>query len=186
SQHAEVLAVLLVDSLDVFGDHQLDSGAQLGVGRLLAAGTFAATLAADGSNEAAFFHVASLDWKFIAAFQSGVGKLAEGLVEEKTDVGGSDFVGGDIVAQFGIVLWILCVPRKVFAGELALDELGVFGEEQNTALELNRIRPLFYVPVEQSVHKTNSHSRSRSYFTPLKIVFANARANPLAFGPTAR
>ncbi len=36
-QHAEVLAILLVDALDVFCDHQLDAGRHLGVGRLFAA-----------------------------------------------------------------------------------------------------------------------------------------------------
>ncbi len=35
-QHAEVLAVLAIDALDAFGDHELDAGAHLGVGRLLA------------------------------------------------------------------------------------------------------------------------------------------------------
>src|SRR5260221_5882426 len=35
-QHAEVLAVLTIDALDAFGDHELDAGAHLGVGRLLA------------------------------------------------------------------------------------------------------------------------------------------------------
>ena len=48
-QHAEVLAILLVDALDVFRDHQLDARRHLGVGRLLAARSFAAPLAADRS-----------------------------------------------------------------------------------------------------------------------------------------
>ena len=71
-QHAQVLAVLLVDTLDVFGDHQLDAGAHLGIRRLLAAGTFAAPLAADRRDESAFLYVAALDRHFIAALQAGV------------------------------------------------------------------------------------------------------------------
>ena len=50
-QHAEVLAVLLVDALDVLGDHQLDAGRHLGIRRLLAAGAFAAPLAADAATK---------------------------------------------------------------------------------------------------------------------------------------
>ncbi len=36
-QQAQVLAILLVDALDIFGDHDLNAGAHLCVGRLLAA-----------------------------------------------------------------------------------------------------------------------------------------------------
>ena len=54
-QHAQVLAVLLVDALDVFGDHQLDAGRHLGVRRLLAAGSLAAALAADCGDKSAAF-----------------------------------------------------------------------------------------------------------------------------------
>ncbi len=86
SQHAEVLAVLLVNALNVFGDHQLDAGRHLGIRRLLAAGTFAAALATDGSYESAFLYVAALDRRFVAALQAGVGELAQGFVEEEADV----------------------------------------------------------------------------------------------------
>src|SRR5207244_12926573 len=51
SEHSKVLAVLLVDALDIFRDHQLDAGRHLGIGRLLAAGAFAAPLAAHRSEE---------------------------------------------------------------------------------------------------------------------------------------
>ncbi len=61
-QHAEVLAVLLVDALDVLGDHQLDAGRHLGIRRLLAAGTFAAALAADSGHKAARLDGATRDW----------------------------------------------------------------------------------------------------------------------------
>src|SRR5581483_2947582 len=64
-QHTQVLAVLLVDALDVLGDHQLDAGGALGVGRLLAAGALAAALAADRADEAAALHVAALDGELI-------------------------------------------------------------------------------------------------------------------------
>ena len=60
-QQAEVLAVLLVDALDIFGDHQLDAGAHLRIGRLLAAGTFAAPFAADCSDEASALYIAAAD-----------------------------------------------------------------------------------------------------------------------------
>src|SRR3954466_1142646 len=61
SKHAQVLTVLLVNALDIFGDHELDSRRQLCIWRLLAAGALAATLAADSSDEAAFLHVGALD-----------------------------------------------------------------------------------------------------------------------------
>src|SRR5581483_9003829 len=91
-QHTQVLAVLLVDALDVLGDHQLDAGGALGVGRLLAAGALAAALAADRADEAAALHIAALDGELIARLQAGVGELAQGLVEEEADVGGGDLV----------------------------------------------------------------------------------------------
>ena len=61
SQQAQVLAVLFVNAFNILGDHQLDSGAHLRVGRLLAARAFAPPLAADGAHEAAFFYVAASD-----------------------------------------------------------------------------------------------------------------------------
>src|SRR5581483_11751757 len=135
SENAEVLAVLLVDALDVFRDDELDAGGALGVRRLLTAGTFAATLAADGGDEPALLHVSALDGEFGAALQAGVGELAQGFVEEEADVRGRDLVGGDVVAQLGIGGRIFRVPGEVLAGQLAADERGIFGEEQDAALE---------------------------------------------------
>ncbi len=128
-QHPQVLAILLVNALDVFGDHDFDPGAKLRIGRLLAARPLATPLAADCRHKAAALHVATLDRHFVATFQAGVWKFAQRFVEEKADVRRSDFVSGDILAQFGIVLRILGVPGKVFASQLPLDQFRIFGEK---------------------------------------------------------
>src|SRR5262249_44250923 len=148
-ENAQVLAVLLVNALDVFSDHQLDAGAQLGIGRLLAAGTFAPALAADGGNKPAFLDVATLDGDFIAAFQAGVRKLAQRFVKEKADVSRGDLVGGDVVTQLGIVSGILGVPRQVFSRELPPNQLRVFGQKEYASLELDLIRPFLDATIEK-------------------------------------
>ena len=76
SEHPQVLAVLLVDALDVFRDHQLDASRHLGIGRLFAAGAFAAPLAAYRGDKTALLHFAALDGQLRAALQPGVRKLA--------------------------------------------------------------------------------------------------------------
>ncbi len=141
-QHAQVLAVLLVDALDVLGDHELDAGGALGVGRLLAARSFAAPLAAHRAHEPAALDVAALDGQLVAALQAGVGKLAQGLVEVEADVRRGDLVGGNVVAQLGIVLRVGGVPGQVFARQLPLDQLGIFGEKKNAPLQAHAVRTL--------------------------------------------
>ena len=85
-QHAEVLAILFVDALDVFGDDALNARRHLRVWRLLAAGSFAAPLPADARDESAALHVTAPDRRLVAALQAGVGELAQRLVEEEADV----------------------------------------------------------------------------------------------------
>ncbi len=150
-EHAEVLAVLLVNALDVFRDDELDAGIHLRIGRRLAARTFAAPLAAHRRHESAAFHVHALDGCLVAALQSGVGELAQGLIEEEADVRRGDLVGRDVVAQLGIALRVSGVPGKVFAGELALDELRVFGEEKDPPLQLHSVRALGNRAVQQRI-----------------------------------
>ena len=111
-EHAQVLAILLVDALNVFRNHQLDAGTKLGIGRLLTAGTFAATLPAHRRHKAALLHVTALDGRFIAALQAGVWELAQRFVEEEADVRRRDLVGGDVITQFGIILRILSCPTE--------------------------------------------------------------------------
>ncbi len=138
-KQSEVLAILLVDALDIFGDDHANAGTHFGVGRLLAAGTFAAALAADGGYESAFLDVRAADGKHVAAFQAKIGDLAQSFVEVEAVVGGSDFVGGNVIAQLGIVGWILGVPGQIFAGKLAFNELGVLGQEKNAAGEADSV-----------------------------------------------
>ena len=107
------MTILLVDTFDILSDHNLDAGTPLSIRRLLPARPLPSPLAAHSRHESALFYVAALDGNFAPAFQSSVGKLAQRLIEEKTDVRGSDFVGGDVVAQLGIVLRILSVPRQI-------------------------------------------------------------------------
>jgi hypothetical protein len=52
-------------------------------------------------------------------------------------VRGGDLVGRDVVAQLGIVGRIFIVPGQVFAGQLALDQFRVFGEEEDAPLQAN-------------------------------------------------
>src|SRR5581483_8227709 len=60
-EHAQVLAILLVNALDIFRDHQLKAGASLRVWRLLPAGALPAPLPAHRGHEAALFYVAAFD-----------------------------------------------------------------------------------------------------------------------------
>src|ERR1039457_5263260 len=59
SQQPEVLAVLLVDALNILRNCDLNPGAHLRVRRLLATRALAATLAAHRANETAFLHIAA-------------------------------------------------------------------------------------------------------------------------------
>ena len=132
SQHAQVLAILLVNPFNILSDHNLDAGAKFGVRRLLAARSFATPLPADRRHEATALYCAALDGHFIATLETGVGKFSQCFVEEKTDVRRGDFIGRNVIAQFRIVLRILRVPREVFARQLSLEQLRIFGEKQNS------------------------------------------------------
>src|SRR5271157_1479736 len=150
-QHAEVLAILLVNAFDVLGDHQLDARRHFGIRRLLPAGALAAPLAADRAHEAAALHIAALDRRLVAALQAGIGKFAQRFIEEEADVRWRDFVGGDVIAQLGIALRMPGVPGKVLSGKLAFDEFGVFGQEQNAPLEMGRVGALLNSAVQQRI-----------------------------------
>src|SRR5437588_4832513 len=117
-KHAQVLAILLVDALDIFGNHQLDARAQFGIRRLLTARSFAPALAAYRSDKTAFLDIAALDRHFIAAFESAVRELTQGLIEKEADVRRSELIGTDAVAQLGILLRISGVPCQGFPGNL--------------------------------------------------------------------
>src|SRR6266404_4590392 len=142
SEHAQVLAILLVNTLNILGNDDLYAGAQLGIRRLLAARSLAAPLPADGSNKTTPFHVSTLNGNFIATFQAGVRKLAQGFVEEKTNVSWGNFVGRNIIAQLGIVPGIAVVPWKVLSRQLPLDQLRIFGKKQNPSLKTDSSRSL--------------------------------------------
>ena len=43
------------------------------------------------------------------------------------------------------------VPGQVFAGELALDELGIFGEEKDAPLQTDHVRALGNGAVQQRI-----------------------------------
>ena len=150
---------------------QLNAGRHLGVRRLLAAGTFAAPLAADARDESAALHVAALDRRLVAALQAGVGKLAQRLVEEEADVRRRDLVGRDVVAQLGIALGMRGVPGQVFARELALDQFRIFGEEKDSSLQFHSVRALGNRAVQQRiVHlKILSQKAELLALAPLKV-----------------
>ena len=62
---------------------------------------------------------------------------------------------------------MLGVPGKVFARELALDELGIFGEEQNSPLETYHVGALGNGAVQQRiVHCVILPQKQRLYAVP--------------------
>src|SRR5207248_8746929 len=69
-QHPEVLAVLLVNALDVLRDHQLDSCAQLRIGGLFTARSLATPLAADRRDESAPLDLSALYRNCVSALAS--------------------------------------------------------------------------------------------------------------------
>ena len=143
SQQPQVLAILRVNALDIFGDHHADAGAHLGIRGLLTARSLAAPFTAHRAHEPAALYIAAADGCDASALQAEIRDLTECLVEIKTVVSGSDLVGRNVVAQLGIVRGILRVPRQVFARQLPLDQLRVFGEKQNASLQTDFVGPLF-------------------------------------------
>src|ERR1019366_521532 len=79
------------------------------------------------------------DGNLAATLQAGVGKFRERLVEEEADMRRRDFVGRNIIAQLGIALRMMRVPRQVFSRELALNEFRIFGEEKDASLQAHGI-----------------------------------------------
>jgi hypothetical protein len=153
-EDTEVLTVFAVDALEVFGDDEPDAGAALGVRRLLARRTLAAPLAADRHGKAAAPDAPAADRKLIATLEAEVGKLTQGLVVVVADVGGRDLVRGDVVAQLGGDR-----PLQVVSLELASHQIGIFGQEQNSACEAHTIR--------QHVHRSGAqHIEHARKITP--------------------
>src|SRR5579862_3280110 len=143
SQQPEVLAILLVDALDIFRDDHANPRTHLRVRRLLAARSLPAPFPADRANEPAALHVPASNRRHRAALQAEIRYLAQRLVKIKAIMRRSYLVGRNIVAQFGIIRWIPRIPWQVFAGQLPLDEFRIFGEKKNASLQPDFIRPLF-------------------------------------------
>ena len=133
-EHAEVLAVLAVDALDVFRHHELDSRTHFGVRRLLPRRALPPSFAADGGHEAPSLHRPARDGERVAALEAEVRKVTQGFVVVVTDVCGSDFVGGDVVAELD-----RGSPVEVLPLELLPDQPSVLGQEQDSTLELHLI-----------------------------------------------
>src|ERR1019366_9540468 len=106
-------------------------------------------LAANRAYEATALYVAAFNRQLVAALQAGVGEFPQRLIEEEADVRRRNFVGGDVVAQLGIALRMLCIPRQVLARQLTLDEFGIFGEEQNAPLKVDHVRALLNFAVQK-------------------------------------
>src|SRR5205823_12215780 len=141
---AQVLAVLLVDALDVLRDHELDPRAHLGIGRLLAGGSLPAPLAAHRGDEPAAFYRSAADRELLAALEPQVGEIAQRLVVVVTDVGRSDFIGGDVVPQRDPG-----TPREVLALELTTHQVGIHREEQHPSGKPYAVGPLLDAPGAQ-------------------------------------
>ena len=149
SQQPEVLAVLLVDALNVLPNRDLNSGAHLRIRRLLATGSFAATLAAHRAHETALLHIAASNRQSVAAPQPNIGDFAERPIKVETAVRGSDLIGRNVVTEFGIVRRILRVPRQIPTRQLFLDQLRVFSEKQNAPLQPHLVGALFDLAFKQ-------------------------------------
>src|SRR5215471_9576883 len=91
-QQAEVLAILLIYTLDVFGYRQFNAGGDLGIRRLLAAGPLASALARYRSDEPTPLDVSPLYRKFVAALEPKINEVAEGLIKMVANVCRSHFV----------------------------------------------------------------------------------------------
>jgi len=144
NEQSQVLRVLLIDAFDIFRDDHANARAHFRVRRRLAAGSFAASFARDRRDESAVLDRVAFDRKLVAAFQTQVRKIAERLVVVITNVRGRDLVGLNVVAQFD-----RRIPSDVLTGELPLDQIGVFGEEQDAPVEFNFRRLLFDCSAEQ-------------------------------------
>src|ERR1700677_3227625 len=143
SQNSEILAILLVDALNIFRNHQPNAGTHLRIRRLLPARSFTAPLSAQRAHKAAALHVTPPNRRLAAAFQPKVGNLAQCLVKVEAVMRRSNLVGRDVITQLGIVGGILRVPWQTLAGKLPLNELGIFREEKNSSLQPDFVRPLF-------------------------------------------
>src|SRR5207247_645697 len=136
-EDSEVLAVLAVDALDVLRYDQLDPRAQLGVGRLLPRGSLAAPLATHRGDEASPLHGPPVHGELVATLEAQVGKVAQRFVVVVADIGGSDFVGRDVVPQLDAGS-----PLQVPALELAPQLDRPLGQEQDPPLEPYRLGKL--------------------------------------------
>ena len=47
---------------------------------------------------------------------------------------------------------MLRVPGQVFAGQLALDEFGIFGQEKDSSLQTDMVGALFDIASVSSIH----------------------------------
>src|SRR5690606_38306062 len=149
-QDPEVLAVFVVDPLDVLRDDDADPSHQLRVRRLFARTALAAPLPADRADEAALLDAAARDRELAAGLQPEIREEAERLVEVVADVGGRDLVGRDLVPEPGADR---VAELEVLAFELTADQVGVVHEEEDAAFETQRRGAFPNVEAEEvSVH----------------------------------
>ena len=145
---------MLVNPLNILGDHQLDAGGKLRVWRLLATRSFSTPLAAHRRDKSTLLHVRALDRQLIAALQAGVWKFTEGLIKEEANVSRRDFVSRNIIPQLGVIHRVLGVPWQIFTGQLPPDQLWIFRKKKDAAGELHRRRTLADFALEQKVGHT--------------------------------
>src|SRR5258708_2915816 len=137
------------DPLNILGNCDLNPGTQLCIRRLLATRSLAPPLATHRAHEAALLDIAAPNRQRVAAPQAHIGDLAEGPIKIETAVRRGDLVRRNVVAELGIVGWILRVPRQVPTRQLLLDQLRVFGEKQNAPLQPHLVGSLFDLAFKQ-------------------------------------
>ena len=157
-EHAEVLAVLAIDALDALGDHDLDPRVHLRVRRRLARRTLPAPRPRRARDEPAGAHRAAHHRELLTGLEAEVGEFAERLVEVVADVGRRDLVGRDVVAQLrmrGRSERRRGVERKVLAGELAMQQRRILGEQEDASNEADAIGDFLYGACAETLDHTS-------------------------------
>jgi hypothetical protein len=148
-EQANVIGVLAVYALETFGDDQLHTCQLLGGGAVLARRALAVAPSSHQHRKGRLPERTAFDGVFVAATQSGVGKVAQGVVVMAHDVDRRDLIGRDIVAQ----------RRCLFAGQgiarqLAANHGRVLAEVKN--LPVHGVHGMVVVSVRHASPQSQS------------------------------
>jgi len=142
-EEPDIVRVLPIDALEALRDHEPDAGGLLGHRAVLARGAFAVALARDDDGEAGLPDCAHTDGQPLAALETGVGVVAEALVEERQRRQRRDLIGRNIVAKRADGF-----EAEIGPGNLGVDPAGLGAKQQNASRQGQRrhISLLFIAP----------------------------------------